>query len=115
MFVQKSRARHRRGPTLWSAVAIGSTLAVGTAAVLVTDALTTPANAAGQRVNLRALVVSAGDVATQALAAELDREGIPYTTVKLGAANRPVINAAFLEDTANGVGRFQAVFLPNQA
>lgn len=72
------------------------------------------ARAAGQRVLLRVLVVTSGDPATVALATELEREGIPYTKVQLGASGRPTIDAAFLADAATGTGRFQAVFLPNQ-
>jgi hypothetical protein len=93
-------------------------IALGAAAAAALTGLgTVPAQAAttGQRVNLRVLVVSSGDAATVALSTELDREGIPYTTVPLGSATRPAITDAFLQDAATGTARYQAVFLPNQA
>lgn len=93
-------------------MALVSALSVTALAGVVTAS---SAQAAGQRVLLRALVVSSGDPATVALATELDREGIPYTKVQLGASGRPTVDAAFLADAATGTGRFQAVFLPNQA
>ncbi|MFF3707993.1 hypothetical protein [Streptomyces phaeochromogenes] len=67
------------------------------------------------RVDLRVLVVSDGGPATDAIAAELDTTGTPYTEIDLGAAGRQTINAAFLADTVLGVPRakFQAVVLPN--
>ncbi len=75
-----------------------------------------PSQAAEVRsVALRSLVVSSGDPATEALAAELERQAIPYTLVTVGEAGRPTIDAGFLADQAAGRGRFQAVFLPNQA
>ncbi|HEX2805897.1 MAG TPA: hypothetical protein VHN80_06980, partial [Kineosporiaceae bacterium] len=95
-----------------------SILALGmTAAAVASSVLTAlPAQAAGQKVLLRTLVVSTGDPATTALAVELDREGIPYTRVDLSAATtRPTIDDAFLQDAATGTARFQAVILPNQA
>jgi hypothetical protein len=95
---------------------LGLTLAAGLLASSLAGVLSaTSAHAAGQRVLLRALVVTSGDPATVALATELDREGIPYTKVQVGASGRPTIDAAFLEDAASGGGKFQAVFLPNQA
>ncbi|MER6996802.1 hypothetical protein [Streptomyces sp. NPDC000410] len=67
------------------------------------------------RVELRVLVVSDGGPATDAIAAELDGAGTPYTVVDLGAPGRPVIDATFLADTVDGRPRakFQAVVLPN--
>ncbi|MFF3377475.1 hypothetical protein ACFYXF_31520 [Streptomyces sp. NPDC002680] len=67
------------------------------------------------RVDLRVLVVSDGGPATDAITAELDTVGTPYTEIDLGAAGRPIINAAFLADTVGGLPRakFQAVVLPN--
>src|SRR5947209_17039618 len=49
------------------------------------------ATAASSRVDLRVLVVSAGDPGSQAIATELDREGIPYTQVNVTTAGRPTI------------------------
>jgi hypothetical protein len=83
------------------------------AAVSVVGAL--PASAATNRVLLRVLVVTSGDTNTAALTTQLDREGIPYTEVTVGAPGRPTIDSAFLEDAGSGAGKFQAVFLPNQA
>ena len=67
------------------------------------------------RIDLRVLVVSNGDLTTEALAAAMDAEGVPYTKVTLGAAGRPTIDAAFLSDTVGGVARakYEAVVLPN--
>jgi hypothetical protein len=105
--------RPRSGSPMRSILVMG----VAAAAVASTVLTALPAQAAGgQKVLLRSLIVSSGDPATVALATELDREGIPYTTVDLtAAATRPTIDDAFLEDAATGTARFQAVFLPNQA
>ncbi|MFD7541005.1 hypothetical protein [Streptomyces sp. NPDC059819] len=67
------------------------------------------------RVDLKVLVVSDGGPATDAITAELDGEGTPYTEVDLTRSGRPVIDQAFLADTVNGAPRakFQAVVLPN--
>src|SRR3954470_14666210 len=74
-----------------------------------------PAQAVGQRVNLRVLVVTSGDPGSLAVETELDREGIPFTEVDIRATGRPTIDGAYLEDAAAGTGRFQGVVLPNQA
>ncbi|MFF4173099.1 hypothetical protein [Streptomyces sp. NPDC001744] len=77
----------------------------------------TTAHAVGKapRVDLRVLVVTDGGPATDAIAAELDAAGTPYTTVDLNRADRPVIDDAYLSDTVDGGPRakFQAVVLPN--
>ncbi|MFD4570914.1 hypothetical protein ACFWNK_06895 [Streptomyces sp. NPDC058417] len=67
------------------------------------------------RVDLRVLVVSDGGPSTDAIAAELDAAGTPYTEVDLTQAGRPVIDAGFLADTVAGRPRakYQAVVLPN--
>ncbi|ARP73668.1 hypothetical protein LK07_32235 [Streptomyces pluripotens] len=67
------------------------------------------------RIDLRVLVVSDGGPATDAIAAELDTAGTPYTKVDLTAPGRPTIDAAFLADTVDGRprARFQAVVLPD--
>jgi hypothetical protein len=70
---------------------------------------------AGSRVNLRVLVVSNGTPSVEALATQMDREGVPYTKVLLGSDARPVVDEAFLADTATGTARFQAVVLPNHS
>ncbi|MFD7682691.1 hypothetical protein [Streptomyces sp. NPDC060187] len=67
------------------------------------------------RIDLRVLIVSDGGPATDAIAAELDTAGTPYTEVDLAQSGRPVISAGFLADSVDGVprARFQAVVLPN--
>lgn len=67
------------------------------------------------RIDLRVLVVSDGGPATDAIAAELDTAGTPYTEVDLTQSGRPVIDAGYLADTVDGRDRakFQAVVLPN--
>ncbi|MEU6281280.1 hypothetical protein [Streptomyces sp. NPDC047028] len=67
------------------------------------------------RIDLRVLLVSDGGPATDAIAAELDTAGTPYTKVDLTQAGRPTIDAAFLADTVDGRPRakYQAVVLPN--
>ncbi len=83
-------------------------------------ALGMPAGAAhadgtAPRVDLRTLIVSDGGPATDAIAAELDTAGTPYTKIDLNQSGRPVIDAGFLADTVDGRprARFQAVVLPN--
>ncbi|MEV6011022.1 hypothetical protein AB0M29_29905 [Streptomyces sp. NPDC051976] len=91
--------------------------AVASAAALVALAVSPVAAGAATapRIDLRVLVVDDGQPATQAITAELDGAGTPYTTVRLADAGRPVIDAAFLSDTVSGRPRakFQAVVLPN--
>ena len=91
--------------------------ALGLAALM--TGVTLPAATAradtGPRVDLRVLLVTDGGPSTAAIAAQMDREGVPYTTVSLTDAARPQITAAYLEDAAAHEGRFQAVVLPNQA
>ena len=59
--------------------------------------------------------MSDGGPSTDAIAAELDAAGTPYTVIDLTQAGRPVIDAGFLADTVDGRPRakFQAVVLPN--
>ncbi|OIJ90062.1 hypothetical protein BIV25_32705 [Streptomyces sp. MUSC 14] len=73
------------------------------------------ADTTAPRIDLRVLVVSDGGPATDAIAAELDSTGTPYTTVDLTSATRQVIDAGFLADTVDGRPRakFQAVVLPD--
>ncbi|MFJ2306752.1 hypothetical protein [Streptomyces sp. NPDC087787] len=67
------------------------------------------------RVDLRTLIVSDGGPAVDAIAAELDTAGTPYTKIDLNQSGRPVIDAGFLADTVDGRPRakYQAVVLPN--
>ena len=78
----------------------------------------TTAEAQTRRVDLRVLVVSAGDVGTAMIKAGLDEGMVPYTEIDLTKSTRPVINAAFLADTQSlntRRAKFQAVVLPNEA
>ncbi|HZF87809.1 hypothetical protein [Streptomyces sp.] len=67
------------------------------------------------RIDLRVLVVSDGGPATDAIAAELDGAGTPYTEIDLTRSGRPRIDAGYLADTVDGRdrARFQAVVLPS--
>ncbi|MEU1403157.1 hypothetical protein ABZ471_12470 [Streptomyces sp. NPDC005728] len=73
------------------------------------------ADSTAPRIDLRILVVSDGGPATDAVAAELDAAGTPYTEVDLTRSDRPTVDAAFLADTVDGRPRakYQAVVLPN--
>ncbi|MET8956849.1 hypothetical protein ACWEO4_40815 [Streptomyces sp. NPDC004393] len=73
------------------------------------------ADTAAPRIDLRVLLVSDGGPATEAIAAELDAAGTPYTEIDLVRADRPAIDAGFLADTVDGRPRakFQAVVLPD--
>ncbi|WP_369386975.1 hypothetical protein AB5J72_04650 [Streptomyces sp. CG1] len=73
------------------------------------------ADTSAPRIDLRVLVVSDGGPATDAIAAELDAVGTPYTKVDLTSSTRPTIDAGFLADTVDGRPRakYQAVVLPN--
>ncbi|MGK5729053.1 hypothetical protein [Streptomyces sp. URMC 124] len=93
--------------------------AVWTAAALLAVAL--PAGSAhaadsSPRIDLRVLVVDDGGPATEAIRAELDGAGTPYTAVDLTDGGRPRIDEAFLSDTVDGRprARFQGVVLPNE-
>ncbi|GAA3370587.1 hypothetical protein GCM10020367_17800 [Streptomyces sannanensis] len=89
------------------------------AALLTTGLLTVgpPAQAAAApRIDLKVLVVDDGGGAVEAITAELRGTGVPYQVVRLGAAGRPAIDAAFLSDTVDGRPRakYQGVVLPNE-
>ncbi|MFJ7904656.1 hypothetical protein ACIQ6V_29935 [Streptomyces sp. NPDC096198] len=93
-----------------------STLTVGALiAALALPAGAAHADATAPRIDLRVLLVSDGGPSTEAIAAELDDAGTPYTEIDLSRSDRPTINAAFLADTVGGRPRakFQAVVLPN--
>jgi hypothetical protein len=92
---------------------IGAVLAASTTLVLAGQL---PANAdPAPRIDLKVLVVTSGDVGTQAISQQLTNEGIPFTTVDLNSPSRPTIDANFLSTTANGVAeaKYQSVVLPN--
>ena len=107
-------ARNARNLRAWRAAAAASA-----AAGLLALGLGAPtASAAGEpRIDLKVLLVDNGDSTVRAIAAQLKSEGIPYTTVDLTDSGRPVIDDAFLSDTAGGVtrARYQGVVLPNEA
>ncbi|WP_257004508.1 hypothetical protein [Streptomyces sp. SA15] len=96
-----------------------TTAAVLTAAGLMTLGLGTPGASAAEpsRIDLKVLVVDNGDSPVQAITAQLESTGIPYTTVDLTDPDRPAITQAFLSDTVNGTPRakYQGVVLPNEA
>ncbi|MFI9759438.1 hypothetical protein ACIHFB_15995 [Streptomyces sp. NPDC051963] len=96
--------------TRTTALAVGALIAS-----LVLPATAAHAETVTPRVDLRVLVVSDGGPSTDAIAAELDTAGTPYTEIDLQDTARPVIDAGFLADTVDGVerARFQAVVLPN--
>jgi hypothetical protein len=94
-------------------------LAVVTILALVTAGIVTAplALAAGPpRIDLKILVLTDHSPMVDAIVAELDDEGVPYTQLDLTSASRPVVTATFLSDTAASVPRakFQAVVLPNE-
>ncbi|MFE9396195.1 hypothetical protein [Streptomyces flavidovirens] len=86
------------------------------AGLLVVAAPPTGAGAATvPRIDLRVLVVDDGGDVVDAVESELRGTGVPYTVVRLGRPDRPVIDAAFLADTVDGRPRakYQGVVLPN--
>ncbi|MGW0190447.1 hypothetical protein ACWDV7_32560 [Streptomyces sp. NPDC003362] len=95
------------------------TVAVLTAAGLMTLGLGVPGASAAvePRIDLRVLVVDNGDGSVEAITAQLESTGIPYTTLDLNDPGRPAVTEAFLSDTVNGRprARFQGVVLPNEA
>ena len=70
-----------------------------------------------RRVELRVLVLSAGDVGTDLLKSGLREVGVPFTEVDLARVDRPAITEAFLSESLGSVrrARFQAVVAPNAA
>lgn len=73
--------------------------------------------AAGDRIDLRVLVVTNGNSNVEAIRSELTTEGVPTTVVDLNSTARPTITSGFLSDTvATGPrARYQSVVLPNDA
>lgn len=94
--------------------AAGSTAVLHSAAVSNSTAVSYPSSA---RVDLRVLLVTDGSAPVEAIRAELDTEGVPYTAVDLTSASRPQLTSGFLAGTAGGAAEahFQAVVLPNDA
>ncbi|MFF3072280.1 hypothetical protein [Kitasatospora sp. NPDC057936] len=68
------------------------------------------------RIDLTVLVIDDGGPSVAAITAELKSQGTPYKVVTLSDPNRPVINAAFLSDTINGLprGKYQGIVMPNE-
>jgi hypothetical protein len=102
--------RNKHGSRHITGMAVGGVLlAMGLPAAPAFSATPAP------RIDLQVLVVSDGGPATEAITAELDGEGTPYTVVDLEQSGRPVIDQAFLSDTVGGLPRakYQAVVLPN--
>jgi len=81
------------------------------AAVLAIAARPAGAATATQQLDLRVLVVDDDSAWIDGLRAQLDVEGIPYRAVQTGAADRPVIDAAFL--ASGDRGYYQGVILPS--
>lgn len=90
------------------------------AAVLLASGLQTTlahgATTPSPRIDLTVLVIDDGGPSVAAITAELKSQGTPYKVVTLNDTSRPVINAAFLSDTVNGVprGKYQGIVLPNE-
>jgi hypothetical protein len=82
---------------------------------LVTSPIGAIAAEQAPRIDLKVLVVDDGGPATEAITAELESAGTPYTRIDLADSGRPQINTAFLSDTVSGRPRakYQAVVLPN--
>ncbi|MFK4102817.1 hypothetical protein ACI2L1_22570 [Streptomyces sp. NPDC019531] len=96
-----------------------TTAALMAAAGLMALGAGTPGASAAEepRIDLRVLVVDNGDSPVEAITAQLDSTGVPYTTIDLNDTTRPTVTAAFLSDTVDGTPRakFQGVVLPNEA
>ncbi|MEU3844845.1 hypothetical protein AB0E88_33050 [Streptomyces sp. NPDC028635] len=96
-----------------------TTAALVTAAATMALGLAVPGAAAATtpRIDLKVLVVDDGSSTVAALTDQLRSTGIPYTAVDLNAADRPVIDAAFLADTTGSTprARYQGVVLPDEA
>nr|UYZ50081.1 putative secreted protein [Streptomyces mirabilis] len=102
--------RRRKRTVRTTALAVGALIAS-----LALPAGTARADGTTPRVDLRVLVVSDGGPSTDAIAAELDASGTPYTEVDLHQSGRPVLDAGLLAYTVDGRPRaeFQAVVLPD--
>jgi hypothetical protein len=72
---------------------------------------------AGNRTDLRVLVLTDGSAPVEAIRTELGTEGVPYTALDLTSQSRQQLTAAFLAGTAGAVpeAHFDAVVLPNNA
>ncbi len=97
---------HAVSRRLQRTIAVLLSAALGLAVLVVTA----PAHAAGNRLDLRVLVVTDHSVMVDAIAGQLDIEGVPHTDVSLTDAGRPTITAGFLAN--GGEGHYQAIVLP---
>ncbi|MCI3920545.1 fibronectin type III domain-containing protein [Paenibacillus sp. TRM 82003] len=100
-------SRRSRNAARLLAAALTTTAILPSAAALPAQAAT------GTRVDLRVLVVTDGSVSVNALTTQLDREGVPYTSVDLRDGSRAAIGSPFLVDATTGAARYQAVVLPS--
>ncbi|HEU5108656.1 MAG TPA: hypothetical protein VFT95_08880, partial [Micromonosporaceae bacterium] len=93
------------------------TVAGAATAILLGAAAPARAYATDARIDLKLLVVTDGRANVEAVTAQLDREGVPYSLVDTRSPGRDVITAAFLSDTVSGQPRakFQAVVLPHES
>ncbi|POX44107.1 hypothetical protein C3489_37015 [Streptomyces sp. Ru71] len=95
-----------------------NTAALVTAAATMALGLVVPGAAAATtpRIDLKVLVVADGDSPVAAITDQLRTTGVPYTVVDLNDPGRPVIDAAFLADTAGSThrARYQGVVLPDE-
>ncbi|MFJ9810021.1 hypothetical protein ACIRTB_17530 [Streptomyces sp. NPDC101158] len=108
--------RALRGPR---AARIAALAAAGLLATVVPSAQAGAADPT-PRVDLTVLVVDDGGSAVRAITAELTGSGIPYRTLDLNDADRPVLTPAFLSDPSDSAtgrprARYQGVVLPHEA
>jgi hypothetical protein len=100
--------RSSPGPRRWVAAAV--------TALLTLTVLAWPAHASPpDGVDLRVLLVTNGQPSVEAIATQLDREGVPYVRVSVLDDDRVRLTPEALVDPSTGRGRYQAVVLPNQA
>jgi hypothetical protein len=81
------------------------------------EALASVAMPPVRRVDLRVLVLSAGDIGTDMLKSGLREVGVPFTEVDLDRVDRRLITDSFLSDESSSVSRarFQAVVAASAA
>jgi hypothetical protein len=108
-------ARFEERHPLKSRIIAGAVALLGVAGIVLAQPALA-ATAPKQRIDLRVLVLDDGTTGVDTLRASLDREGVPYDALALGADGRPTITAAYLADTVSGVRRakFQGVVVPNE-
>ncbi|HEX2805084.1 MAG TPA: Ig domain-containing protein [Kineosporiaceae bacterium] len=107
----RTMSADRRRPVRWAALLLAGAVALVTGAGSVAVAPVARASA-GQRLDLRVLVVDDGSGWVGAIAQTMAAEGVPFTDVKLADANRPTLTPGFLASGTEGY--FQAVVLPDE-